>query len=173
MSGGLSVPMTAPLAWTRGGLEAEVSGAVRVLATVGALSERSPPGPEEATGIELEVARLHQKVQLLVELLAVAMVRAGSVPAATSLQLSAEGCSWLASHPPSRGERGELSLWLHAAAPEPLRWPAEIVELEAGDAGTSVHARWLPLGEAALDALERFLFQQHRRAIAEARQQRS
>ena len=48
----------------------------------------------------------------------------------------------------------------------PLRWPARIV---AGPAGT-VSAEFYPVPEFCQEALERHVFQHHRREVAEARQ---
>lgn len=173
----LSVPLCVPLAWQTGeGLKVAEAGtaAVRALATAVSLAERPPLINEEALGLELEVARLHQKTQLLIELLALALGRDGTRPAAIELQLSGTGCSWQSAHAPALGSSGAIALWLHPAAPEPMCWPAEIAELTPQDDGrTRVKARLLPLGEAAQSVLDRHIFQLHRRAIAEARSQRS
>jgi len=171
---GLRVPFTAPLQWQPGAPAADAgAAALRVLATVVSLAERPPQINEEATGLELEVARLHQKTQLLIELLAVALGRDQSRPQATDVQLGGETCQWLSDHPPAVGSEGELCLWLHPVAPEPLRWPARITHCQSQrDGQQQVEATLLPLGEAAQAALDRYVFQQHRRAIAEAKAQR-
>lgn len=166
----LAVPLQAPVIWQAGvaaeGPEASAA-AVRVLATAVTLAERPPSVNEEATGIELELARLHQKTQLLIELLALALRRDASRPQGSELHLSGSECRWHHSGEPAPQGPGTLAIWLHPAAPEPLRWPAEVVD------GTAeapwVQARLLPLGEAAQAALDRYVFQLHRRAVAEAR----
>lgn len=169
---GLSAQFSAPVLW-RVGLAPPtdaVAAAVRALATAAALGERTPTVNEEAVGLELEVARLHQKTQLLVELMAVALGRDGTRPAPVPLSLSAAGCSWQGHDAPIRGSTGLVAVWLHPASPEPLEWPAQIIEIESlTDGGMSVHARFLPLGEAAQAALDRQVFLLHRRAVAEAR----
>lgn len=173
----LSVPLLVPLSWQAGaGLPVAEAGtaAVRALATAVSLAERPPLVNEEASGLELEVTRLHQKTQLLIELLALALSRDSSRPAAIELQLSGTACSWHSDDPPALGSSGALALWLHPAAPEPMRWPAEITEITRHEGGSAyVQARLLPLGEAAQSVLDRHIFQLHRRAVAEARSQRS
>lgn len=171
----LSAQFIAPLLWRAGATPTAdaAANALRVLATAAVLGERAPAINEDAMGLELELARLHQKTQLLIELLAVALARDGSRPAGLPLCLSAAGCSWQSHLAPARGSTGVLALWLHPACPEPLEWPAEIVELEPlTEAGMNIHTRLLSLGEAAHAALDRQVFLLHRRAIAEARAQR-
>lgn len=170
----LQVSLCAALRWepsaVLAGAEAD-RAALRVLATVASLGERPPGINEETSGLELEVARLQQKTHLLVELLAQVLARDATRPLTTMLSLSAQDCRWPAEGAVGEGGEGVLNVWLHPAAPEPLRWPA--VLSSAGDAaGEFHHARLLPLGEAAQMALERYVFQQHRRAVAEARASR-
>lgn len=170
----LAVQLQAPVIWqpgaTASGPEASAA-AVRALATAVSLAERAPNVNEEATGLELEVARLHQKTHLLIELLALALARDVSRPATTELHLSGSECRWQSpAHNAPQGV-GTLAIWLHPAAPEPMRWPAEITEAALGSPW--VQARLLLLGEAAQAALDRYVFQLHRRAIAEARAARS
>ncbi len=172
----LSVPLLVPLCW-RPEVFANTaeagSAAVRALATAVSLAERAPLVNEEATGLELEVARLHQKTQLLIELLALALGRDATRPDPCEVQLSGSACSWRSASPPALGSEGTVEIWLHPAAPEPICWPAQIAKLlPQADGSTLVQARLLPLGEAAQSTLDRHIFQLHRRAIAEARAQR-
>ena len=164
----LSVSLCLPLAW-QAGLPADPlaagQAAMRALATAVSLAERPAALNEELVGLELEVARLHQKTQLLTELLALALSRDGSRPEAIELHLSGGDCVWRSTRPVAADTEGTLSLWLHPATPEPLRWPARIERVQ-GDG--LVRAVLLPLGEAPQAALERQVFQLHRRAVAEA-----
>lgn len=173
----LAVSLTTPMHWraaaTPPAMEAG-QAVLRALATATTLAERPPQVNEEAMGMELEVARLHQKTQLLIELLAVALGRDSTRPAPVELQISSSACSWQSRSPPTVGSLGAVALWLHPAAPEPMVWPAEITDAQPqGDGSSVMQARLLPLGEAAQSALDRHIFQLHRRAIAEARSLRS
>lgn len=173
----LAVQLSAPVRWldeiTPCDAEAGVA-AVRALATAVSLAERAPNVNEDATGVELELARLHQKTHLLIELLAMALARDVSRPASTELHLGGSECRWRGAATSPAGRLGTLHLWLHPAAPEPLRWPAERLALDSSDGESPLlRARLLSLGEAAQMALDRYVFQLHRRAIAEARALRS
>lgn len=172
----LSVSLTLPVSWLAGvELPAAEAGpaVVRALATAVTLAERPPLINEDAMGLELEVARLHQKTQLLIELLALTLARSGNRPLAVEACLSASSCSWQSASVPAPGSSGALAIWLHPAAPEPMNWPAQIAEASSqADGSHRIEACLLPLGEAAQAALDRYIFQLHRRAIAEARSQR-
>lgn len=166
----LAVQLSAPLIWHVDSLPPGPEpgiAAVRALATAVSLAERAPNVNEEAIGLELEVARLHQKTQLLIELLALALARDVSRPTPVELHLSGSECRWRSAQQAPETGFGTLAIWLHPSAPEPLRWPAEIIET-----GPLFRARLLSLGEAAQVALDRYVFQLHRRAVAEARAQR-
>lgn len=177
LAGALAVGLQLPLDWRAAvtlNLPEASQSAMRTLVTAASLGERPPLVNEDATGLELEVARLHQKTQLLIELLAVALGRDVARPSPVAVQFSSSHCSWHSASPPDSGSLGAVALWLHPAAPEPLLWPAQIEALLVGDgADLLVQARLLPLGEAAQAALDRYIFQLHRRAIAEARLNRS
>lgn len=173
MSDTLQVEIAAPLAFGAPVGEAGATAALRVLQTVSALNEKPPVVSEEAVGLELELAKLQQKTQLLIELLAVALARDGTRPPSTVVQLGSNSCAWSSPQALTPGASGTLTLWLHPAAPEPLQWPAEITSCQAEAAGFALHASLLPLSEAAQAALERHIFALHRRAVAEAKSQRS
>ncbi|MES2884856.1 MAG: PilZ domain-containing protein [Pseudomonadota bacterium] len=169
----LLVELNVPFQWRADVLVTEGSVAIRRLQTAMALGEKPPVVSDEAAGLELEVARLHQKTQLLIELLALALQGQSGRPSVQAVALSAEACHWQADSALAIGSRGSVELWLHAAAPEPLLWPAEISHCRAEGSGHALHATLLPLGEAAQAALDRHVFLLHRRAIAEAKAQRS
>ena len=168
----LAVPLLLPMQWQDTSRPIDEAAVLRALQTAAVLGEKPPPVSEDAQGAELEVNRLHQKTQLLIELLAVALRRNAAMPLPQAITLSATHCQW--QHPqalPTNGD-GLLSLWLHPASPEPLQWPAEIKACTADGAAWRIEAQLLPLGDAAQTALDRHVFLLHRRAVAEARAQR-
>ncbi|MES2683251.1 MAG: PilZ domain-containing protein [Pseudomonadota bacterium] len=168
----LAVPLLLPMQWQESSAPVDEAAALRALQTAATLGEKPPPVSEDALGPDLEVNRLHQKTQLLIELLAVALRRNAVTPLPQLITLSATHCQW--QHPVAlpAAAQGVVSLWLHPASPEPLQWPAEIIGSSSQGAGWSVEARLLPLGDAAQAALDRHVFLLHRRAVAEARAQR-
>ena len=169
----LIVELSVPFQWRAEVTTVDGSAAIRVLQTAMALGEKPPVVSDEAMGLDLEVARLHQKTQLLIELLALALQNQAGRPVAQAVALSTEGCQWQAASALPVGSRGSVALWLHPAAPEPLLWPAEISACHAQGTVHVLHAALLPLGESAQAALDRHVFLLHRRAVAEARALRS
>lgn len=151
--------------------QAALGEALRVLATVAALEEHVRPQGEEAGGVEAEVARLNQKVQLLMEMVG-SLIRAQlSLPKAASVRLTAAGLRWQTDMPPALDSRGMIELWLHPACPDPLRLPARVLAVSS-DSPTTVEAAFEELPEVLSGALEKLVFLRHRRELAESRQLR-
>lgn len=163
-----------PLRWTAQAFAFDTPAqaeALRVLATVAVLEEHAKPQAEEAGGIEAEVARLHQKVQLLMEMVG-SLVRAQlALPAPVPVRLTASGLRWQSLAPPEVDSQGLIELWLHPACPEPLRLPARVLAVSA-EVPALVEAAFEGLPEALAGALEKLVFLRHRRELAEARQLR-
>lgn len=161
-----------PLRWHPGAAYGsfEATAALRVLATVAALEERPAAVGEEA-GIELEVARLHQKLQLLMEMVGSLLRSQQVLPAARPVRLVAGGLRWSDGQRPV-GERGVVELWLHPCCPEPLRLPVRLLLIQPEGEGVRIDAALEALPETLTDALERHVFLRHRRELAEARQRR-
>lgn len=148
----------------------EAAAAQRVLATVAALEER-PPAVSEESGIEAEVAHLHQKMQLLMEMVGGLLRAQQSLPCARPVRLVAGGLRWSDGQRPV-GDRGVVELWLHPSCPEPLRLPVQLLLIQPEGEGIRVDAAFESLPEPLADALEKHVFLRHRRELAEARQQR-
>ena len=156
-----------PLAWTPSSaplpaheLEALSHANQQVLAAVVAMDEHRKPVDEEAT-LDNEVARLHQKMNLLLELVST-LVRS-QVPPPVALRLSSQElvCQGFGAAPGP----GVLSVYLHRCIAQPLRLPAELLE----PAADGTHFRFVALDDSCTAALERHVFLHHRRSVAEAR----
>jgi hypothetical protein len=138
----------------------------RVLTAVALLEEHSQL-PDEPSATELELHRIHHKLNLLLELIGSFLQQQAPRPETTALRLSWRGLSWTAGGAtPAPGEVGLVELHLSPALPLPLRWPARIVSAAAGEVG----AEFAPVPEFCQMALERHVFKHHRRRVAETRQ---
>jgi hypothetical protein len=138
---------------------------LRTLQAIAVLDERHV-GTETGGALETEIERLHQKVDVMLELLG-AVLRAGrtEMPAAP-VRLSREGLSWpvaLLASPPQTWLLASLSL--HPCAPAPLCWPVQVIGEHEGE----TCARFDDMSEALGAAMERFVFTRHRRSVAGAR----
>lgn len=138
---------------------------LRVLAAVALLDEQRGNGPgtgDDVSGVEAEIARLNQKMNLLVELVSFLVGQQAPPPPAQAVRLSWQGVGW---HGEAALGDGLVSLRLHRSVPQPFVWPARIVIAEAGE----LYARFAPFSEPCQAALERHVFLHHRRAIAGTR----
>jgi hypothetical protein len=167
----LSYRLEAPMRWTTvtafDAAEVEHAAEVnlRVLAQIAQFEERSVP-IEQPSPQDVEIQRLHAKLDLLLSAVGELAPRFLQRPAPLQLQLSWSHLRWpRAADTAAAGSLGWVELHLHPIMLQPLRWPARML---AGDAAFA-EAEFLPAGETAQQALERHVFQQHRRAVAAAR----
>jgi hypothetical protein len=170
--GPLSYRTEAPMRWVAvdGAFDAAAidywsEANLRVLTQIAQFEERGVP-VEQPTPQDLEIQRLHAKLDLLLSAVAELAPRFLDRPPRQPLQLSWRSLSFPAdAQTPAIGSFGLVEVHLHALVLQPLRWPARMSAVSAGIA----EAELLPANDAAQQALERHVFQQHRRAIAAAR----
>ena len=176
-SDGISYRKKMPLRWTTltelpGVVEAEryAEANARVLAAVALLEEHVQVG-DEPSPHELELQRIHQKLNLLIEMFGGFLSQQITRPEETPVRLSWRNISWDAPASTSSGSLaigtlGLVELQLSAMLPQMLRLPARIVANHDG----VVSAEFDTLGEVGQRALERHVFMWHRREVAETRQ---
>lgn len=163
----LSYRDTLPLGWqpAQGALPANwAEQNLRMLTALVALGERVMVEADTPGAAEFE--RLHHKFDLVIELLG-ALLRASreSMPL-TKLRLSGSGLCWaMNGEAPAAGTLLDISVQLHACAPTPLQWRAEVVGHQDGE----LQLRFVTMPEPLACALERHVFMQHRRSVAGAR----
>jgi hypothetical protein len=138
---------------------------LRVLAAVALLDEtRATTGSaDDGNALDAEVARLHQKLNLVIDLLGFLVARQGEGGTPSRVRLSWQGVVFAGAR--RVGEQGLVSLGLHRSVPQPFAWPARIDHID----GEECHARFEPFGDALLAAIERHVFLRHRRAVAGSR----
>ncbi len=138
---------------------------LRVLAAVALLDEQRGPASasDDSSPLDAEIARLNQKLNLLIDLMGFLVNQQAPAPDAQRVRLSWQGivfrCHAVA------GEAGLVSIRLNRSVPQPLVWPARIVHVDGEDR----HARFEPFGDALQTALERHVFLHHRREVAGTR----
>lgn len=132
-----------------------------LLGLLGSLDEPSPL-PDDEPQISAQLQRLDQKLDLLLGLVGQWLARDLAVPAPQPVRLGVRGALWQASLPPGPGC---LTLYLRPALPVALQLPARLQALADGN----LLAEFQGLDPSVMDALERYIFRQHRRAVAQAR----
>ncbi len=135
--------------------------AAALLGLLGGLDEPAPL-PDDDPQLAAHLHRLDQKLDLLLSLVGQWLTQELTVPAPQPVRLGLRGALWQAALPPGPGR---VSLYLRGAVPVALQLPAQLQALPDGQVLAEFHG----LDPQLTDALERYIFRQHRRAVAQAR----
>ncbi len=117
-----------------------------------------------------EIMRLDMKLNLVLDLVGQLLVASHPRPHPVPVRFNALGAMWRgAGTLPEAGEQGILEIYLRDSLSEPLRMAGRVTSVtpEGG-----IKVKFLPMGEAVSDILEKLAFRRHRRQIAGARQPR-
>lgn len=127
--------------------------------------QRYVPDSDADDGVQVELLRLEAKVDLLLGLMNQLLSQQLDIPQPRSVSLSATALNWQAGAiEASVGDYVVVELHVHNAVAMPLKLPLRLTSALRGELyGLS------PLTQNGLD---KFLFRQHRRAIAVSRQAR-
>lgn len=117
-------------------------------------------------GMQVELLRLEAKVDLLLGLMNQLLTQHSDLPQACSVRLNAVALHWqTGAIDASVGDYIVAELHVHNAVAMPLKLPLHIINNECGEL--------YGLSALTQNALDKFLFRQHRRAIAVSRQSRN
>lgn len=156
-------PLVQPLDTAR--LEAMAATNLQVLAAVAAIEERRG-APEDETPLAREIALLHHKVDLMLEVVAGLLRVQQPLPPGVSLRLSAQDLLWCGAGSEQIDGAGLLDIHLHRSIVQPLRLPARSAARDA----EGLRLVFEFFDETSAAALERHVFLHHRRSVADARQ---
>ena len=152
-------------------LSATAEANTRVLQTCLALDENSTGEKvDENAPHAADLLRLDLKINLLLDLVGKILVRDQPRPKTTHVRFNAVGASFRADAPlPKPGDQGALEIYLRDCLAEPLRLIGRIASVSpVGE----INVKFLPIGEASADLIEKLAFRRHRRHVAGARQPR-
>ncbi|MBL8251935.1 MAG: PilZ domain-containing protein [Candidatus Competibacter sp.] len=116
-----------------------------------------------------ELKRLDFKVGLLLELVGQLYARQQDIPPERTLALSVNGLIWQDETAPPAGALIRVDLYCNLSYPRPLAFYARAVETARNAGGWRIQSRFQDPSEALQEALERYIFLQHRRAVAHSR----
>ena len=158
-----------PIAW-RGRKAGLSHGELHRLQETTLRALRAEPG-EQSEVKDPELARLHEKLDSVLEMMGRLMEVHYPAPQPAQIRLSRMGMSWRspAATAPPMGERGVLELHLHPRLMQPLLLPAHVCGVDVLGAEVEVNIAFEPLPEPVESALERHVFRRHRRSISENR----
>lgn len=139
-----------------------------VLVAVSALMERRTESTEDDNPLSNEVARLDAKLNVLMEIVNRLLLPQSALPARVSMRFNAAGAVLPWAGLPTVGQPVMLRLHFDACRALPLELPGVRV---AGPSDGKGFISFEGLSEAVRDGIERLVFRQHRRLVAEARAQ--
>lgn len=139
---------------------------LQVLNTLAALEERRSEPAEDGNAVMQELQRLDNKLNVLVDIVGRLITPDGELPPRYAIRLNAVGAEIPTSQLPAQAGSYFLKVHFDACRALPLMLPVRFDPVHAyghGFVTLDVH------GQAVQDGLERLVFRQHRRKVAEAR----
>jgi len=175
LGAGLVYEDTVPLAW-RPVPDLQGLHAVRIqnaneefLRVVSALEGQPPEGDETNEEVLRELQRLDAKIDLLLELVGKVLTAHTAMPESVPIRLSGASIEWTTTHAPEAESDVLIEVFLRPSLPQPLTMPARIVSVDAVGAGFKVVGVLGELCDPLQEWIERMIFRQHRRRVADAR----
>jgi hypothetical protein len=145
---------------------------LRLLQAWDAMEEHTPVEKQkfEDAPYVAEILRLDLKINLLLDLVGQLLAANRPRPPAVPMRFNALGAMWRASGTlPEAGEQGIAEIYLRDCLAEPLRLAGRVTNVTPDG---NIKVKFLPMGEAVSDLIEKLAFRRHRRQIAGARQPR-
>ena len=141
-----------------------------LLHTISMLEESVREGADNSSPQDHALMRLEQKLNVLMTMVSQLMSHQLALPEKTLVKLNANALSWQEPNAcPAPGERVRVSVYLHAALPQAACFIGQVRSVQEADNGSLVILELLRSGDAMTNALEKYIFRHHRRAVAKAR----
>lgn len=116
-----------------------------------------------------EIARLEQRLNLIVDLLGQVLLQNQNLPPPVTCVLTGAGVEWVSTEAPTLNDCVKLLIYLHHHYPQPLVLFGVVSALESCALGQRISVAWSSLPESVGDGLERLIFRAHRRSVAQAK----
>ncbi|MDX9741489.1 MAG: PilZ domain-containing protein [Gammaproteobacteria bacterium] len=148
-------------------------GNEQLLRHLAAVDEFRGEGGEDDSQTAHDLHRLESKLDLLIDLIGELLTRQADLPVAAPVRLCAETLVWTCAPgaAPATGDFIEADVFLSPRYPRPLVIFGVIESVQAEDDGRArVSLRYRELSAGVRSALEKTIFRQHRRMVAQARQ---
>ncbi len=170
-----------PLMWQRLD-EEEIGGLVRqyntdnekILARLLALGESGLSlSSAETHEADTELARIEFKLNLLTDLVICLVSQQLKLPEPKDLRLFSEHLQWLCTDRPDiePGQNYLVSIWFNREYPRPVRLFCQCEDVSAGQEHFTVKCSYGNCSDTVIELLEKLIFRDHRRAIAQRGQQ--
>lgn len=146
-----------------------------ILRVIAALDEHHmDAGDEEAQYLSQDLARIESKLDLLLDMVAHMLASQLAVPSQLPIRMTARAIQWRqAEPPPAPGHQVLLDLYLHRKFPRPLVLLGAVQDVQQAHDGFLVTVKFEHMSESVQNWLEKLIFRQHRRSVAQARRLQS
>lgn len=141
-----------------------------LLQTIAMLEESVREGADGTSPQDHALVRLEQKLNVLMAMVNQLIARQVALPPKVLAKLNAHALCWHEPlNPPAVEQHVQVSLYLHGSLPQAVHFVGQVRRIEESEHGRVVCMALLPCGDAMANALEKYIFRHHRRAIAQAR----
>lgn len=131
---------------------------------------RPESGDEEGGSLAHDIARIDFKLNLVLDMVGRLLRMHDPAPEAAPVRISATGIQWRASRAPDGGSPVRIELFLNRNFPSPIVLHGRVVAVTLTDEGDRwVDVNFGDLGVPMRNWLEKLIFRQHRRQIAQTR----
>ena len=144
-----------------------------ILRSVSAIEEyRGSMVQDEQLGIEVDIARLDNKLNVLLSMVSELIKQQRDIPEAVPVLLSVQAVEWWSEKEPVIDENIQLELYINNSYPSPLLLSGKVEMVENLEEGIfHVVVSFKGMNEAVIDQFEKFIFRHHRRGVALSRRQ--
>jgi len=142
-----------------------------VLRFIATLDEYHVEGQDELGGSS-DLGRVEFKLNLLLDMVAQLVERETTMPESVPVTLGSAAIEWSSITPPREGALLELSLYLHHKYPQPFIVIGQVLSIKAIEGGGGkylIRLAFEAMSDAIQSGLEKLIFRQHRRSIAQSR----
>ncbi len=144
-----------------------------VLRFITTLDEFHVDGQDEpSNSSSLDLSRIEFKLNLLLDMVTQLVIRETSMPESMPITLGSAGIEWVSVAPPSEGALVELSLYLHHKFPRPFIVIGQVLSVKTIEGASGkylIHLAYEAMSDVVQSGLEKLIFRQHRRSIAQSR----
>ena len=129
------------------------------------MSHRESIEIDEHDEISVELRRQDLKISLLIDMMGELLLQQKQIPDAIKVKLNASGlfCSEY-DIPANVGDKVEIRVFITPSIPKPLKLYGEVIAKQ-NDSGTEF--KFAGINQSVRDGLEKIIFRQHRRTIAQ------
>lgn len=141
-----------------------------VLRCVNLLSDQIKEKVDDESEAESALVRLEAKVNLILEMLSKLVIERDDTPQPVQVKVAATGIEWFCmEQQPSVGDKIWLKLYVDNRVPEALQLAGQVETVSDRSSGAVVYAHFEAMGEGVQDQLEKLIFRNHRRMVAQSK----